>query len=299
MLGYSEEEVLGWSAEQLATEDGFESIRAATDRRVEGISGSYETEFVTKDGKKVNVIISASPMMDEESNYLGSVAVATDITEQKKMEEMEEFLHSLLRHDLKNKSQITLGYLELMKEELGDEKEVNFLDKSIESCQNSLDLIQKVKKLMETEKTTETYPVNLNEQFNAALEEHIKMAYEKGFEIEVGDINGNVIGGPLLEELFSNLIGNAMIHSDGSKLKVTSYKRDEGIIVSIEDDGRGIPDGKKDKIFNRGYKRTGSKRSGLGTYIVKRIVDIYGGRIEVDDSDLGGARFEVYLKKAE
>jgi len=298
MLNCDEDRIIGRSVSSIATEEGMNAISEANERRKVGSSDYYETEFLTRDGNKISVLVSASPLWDNDQRYTGSVAVINDITEQKKMEEREEFLHSLLRHDLKNKAQITLGYLEILKDEIQDEEDLGFIDRSIESCYDSMDLIMKVKKLLETEKSTDSYPVDLIEHVNAAIEEHMVLADEKGYDIDMTEIDGKVIGGPLLEELFSNIIGNALIHSNGEKILIRSEDRGDSMLVTIEDDGIGIPSDKRDKIFERGYKGPGSKGTGLGTFIVKRIADLYGGKVEIDDSELGGARFDVYLKKA-
>ena len=53
----------------------------------------------------------------------------------------------------------------------------------------------------------------------------------------------------------------------------------------------------KKKIFKKGYKNQKTGKTGLGLYLVKEIAESYGGRVEVKDSGLGGARFDVYLKK--
>ncbi|MFW6142506.1 MAG: sensor histidine kinase, partial [Candidatus Saliniplasma sp.] len=66
---------------------------------------------------------------------------------------------------------------------------------------------------------------------------------------------------------------------------------------TIEDNGKGISDEKKEKIFHRGYTTDKKRGTGLGMFIVKMLLDSYGGRIEVEDSVMGGARFDVYLKK--
>lgn len=66
----------------------------------------------------------------------------------------------------------------------------------------------------------------------------------------------------------------------------------------MEDDGRGIPPTDKEKICERGYKRGEKAGSGLGMYLVRKIAESYNGEIRVNDSELGGLKFEVHLQKA-
>lgn len=67
--------------------------------------------------------------------------------------------------------------------------------------------------------------------------------------------------------------------------------------MTVEDDGTGISDEVKEKIFERGFKMKESAGTGLGLYMAKEIAETYGGSIEVKSSELGGARFDVKLRK--
>lgn len=67
--------------------------------------------------------------------------------------------------------------------------------------------------------------------------------------------------------------------------------------MTVEDDGTGIPDEAKGKIFEKGFKSGDEAGTGLGLYMVREIAESYDGNIEVKDSDLGGASFEVSLKR--
>ncbi len=80
-------------------------------------------------------------------------------------------------------------------------------------------------------------------------------------------------------------------------VKVDTEEKEQKIKVIVEDDGKGINEEDKEKIFEKGYKTAESGGSGLGLYLVKEIAETYGGSVEVKDSNLGGARFEVQLKK--
>lgn len=72
--------------------------------------------------------------------------------------------------------------------------------------------------------------------------------------------------------------------------------RDGGLVMC--DGGVGIPDEEKSAILEKGYQRPGSTGSGLGMYLVRRILDAYGGDIAVLDAESGGARFDVTLRRA-
>ncbi len=101
-----------------------------------------------------------------------------------------------------------------------------------------------------------------------------------------------------LEELFSNLIENSTRNSECDRIQIMTGDEGGKCVISVVDDGKGIPDERKEKILDRGFKEGDESGFGLGLYLVKRIVESYGGKIEVKDSESGGARFDVRLKKA-
>lgn len=74
---------------------------------------------------------------------------------------------------------------------------------------------------------------------------------------------------------------------------------DDGCKTFIEDDGIGIPDDEKEKIFEKGYKKGEQAGSGLGLHLAKTIAESYGGNIDIEDSELGGAKFIISLKKSQ
>ncbi|OKY77285.1 MAG: Signal transduction histidine kinase containing PAS domain [Candidatus Methanohalarchaeum thermophilum] len=224
--------------------------------------------------------------------------IIRDITKQKKAEEKEKFLHSLLRHDLSNKIQVIKGYLELLQEE--PEQKPEHIKKALKTCKSSEDIIEKVRTLRKIEEEEENKEININNILKDAIEKNQDLAKEKNIKLQKNYPKKihRVKGGKLLKELFNNLIENAIKHSKGNKIQINCKTRENKVICSIEDDGKGIPDKKKKKIFHKGYKHGETAGTGLGLYLAKEITKNYNGKIEVKDSKLGGTKFNVYLKKA-
>ncbi|MDW8273543.1 MAG: HAMP domain-containing sensor histidine kinase [Chitinophagales bacterium] len=101
-----------------------------------------------------------------------------------------------------------------------------------------------------------------------------------------------------------NLIENAIKYSpENSEIDVVLKKGDEKVCLRVADYGIGIPDHEKNKIFEKFY-RVGNeetrktKGTGLGLYIVKRFVELFGGRIMVKDNNPRGTVFELEFKSA-
>lgn len=112
-----------------------------------------------------------------------------------------------------------------------------------------------------------------------------------------------------LGQVFGNLIGNALSFSpDEGTVRINVKNQDDLIIVTVEDDGPGIPEAKLETVFERFYTERPDhedygSHSGLGLSISKQIVDAHGGKIYAenildDEGNRDGARFVVELKAA-
>jgi signal transduction histidine kinase len=103
-----------------------------------------------------------------------------------------------------------------------------------------------------------------------------------------------------LEEMLGNLIENAAKYGGGSVFVTVDGGGDPAFCeIWIEDDGTGIPVAERTRIFDRGARLdTGKPGTGLGLAIVRDVVEIYGGRVELDESeDLGGLLVRLKLPK--
>lgn len=106
----------------------------------------------------------------------------------------------------------------------------------------------------------------------------------------------------LMIQVIINLIDNAIKYSDdGTYITIKAYKEDEKVVIKVMDNGQGIKDNDKEKIFQKFYssnnKIIDSKRSiGLGLYLCKIIVDAHEGSIKVEDNKPKGSIFTITLK---
>ena len=102
-----------------------------------------------------------------------------------------------------------------------------------------------------------------------------------------------------LDEMLGNLIENAAKYGGGSVF-VTVEDAGDFVEMLIEDDGRGIPEAERERLFDRGARLdTGKPGTGLGLAIVRDVVEIYGGTVRLEESeDLGGLLVRLRLPKA-
>ena len=104
-----------------------------------------------------------------------------------------------------------------------------------------------------------------------------------------------------LDEIFGNLIENAAKYGGGSVFVTVDHDPDSADCqIWIEDDGAGIPEEERNRIFDRGARLdTGKPGTGLGLAIVRDVVEIYGGSVQIGESeDLGGLLVELSLPRA-
>jgi PAS domain S-box-containing protein len=240
-----------------------------------------------------------------------------DISERKraeiKLEEAKaqaELYVDLMGHDISNMHQIALGYLEMARDMRADGGQMEFIDKPVEVLQRSARLIKNVRKLQKLRDgafQTELVDVckvlaDVQREFGAVPQKSVTL-----------NLNGcdycRVCANELLHDVFVNLVGNAIKHTGDHAditidLDVVNYKGGRYCRVMVEDNGPGIPDDFKGKIFNRILKGTDkAKGMGLGLYLVKSLVESYDGRVWVVDRVFGdhtkGARFVVMLPATE
>ena len=116
------------------------------------------------------------------------------------------------------------------------------------------------------------------------------------FEIEG---NSNLYADEAFTSVIDNIISNAINHGKADKIKI-SLKSSKGTsIIRIVDNGSGILNENKNSVFERSFKHGKTTGTGLGLYIVKKVIDRYGGEITLQDNFAKGTIFEIKLKNRE
>ena len=103
-----------------------------------------------------------------------------------------------------------------------------------------------------------------------------------------------------LDEMIGNLVENAAKYGGGSVFVTVEPKGSAWVDILVEDDGRGIPEEERERIFDRGVRLdTGKPGTGLGLAIVRDVAEIYGGSVDLQESeDLGGLLVRLRLPSA-
>jgi len=235
----------------------------------------------------------------------GEIIVVNDVTDQKRQqreleaqkERLEEFA-SVVSHDLRNPLNVASGHLALAREETENEH----LEQTAAALDRMETLIDDLLTLArEGRQITDTEVVSLETVVDAAW----STVDTRAASLET-DVDGQIrADGSRLHQLFENLFRNAVEH--GSTSPESQARQDavehstETVTVTVErwtdgfavaDDGPGIPDDRRERVFETGYS-TSDSGTGFGLRIVEQIVAAHGWEIQVTESASGGARFEI------
>jgi len=253
--------------------------------RADGVSPQTSVDtimFTDREGRDRHATLSVQSVTVSSESL--TVGVLTDITElQEKTERLEEFA-SVLAHDLRNPLQVAKTRTEITKQQFPDAAE--HLDPVEESIYRMQDLITKLLTIARTGSDDQDWEL-------LALRECAESAWETVATADsslVVETDGATVTASeeRLRELFENLFRNAIEHA-GPDVTVTVGSLPDGFYVA--DDGPGIPEQKRDEIFQMGYSTLDSG-NGLGMSIVAEIAKAHNWDIIVRDSAEGGARFE-------
>ncbi|WP_128692823.1 sensor histidine kinase [Methanoculleus taiwanensis] len=185
----------------------------------------------------------------------------------------------ILSHDVNNANAAAIGYTQVLIE-LADNSAKKFAQKALTAIQQSSEIIRNVTTLRKLRhEETLLIPIKLDSAIRDVLN------YFSDATIAYGGSDATVLADDLIDEIFTNLIGNSLKFG-GPEVGITIRveEREDEVSVTVEDTGPGIPDDLKSRIFQR-YQRGTTRKSGkgLGLYITRMLVERYGGRISAHD----------------
>ena len=297
VLEYDQDELVG----EHITERVHPDDRPRVSEMVQALTGeqeqadrSVEYRYKKGDGTYERVESVGSPQPTDEGWYLITTTDATadraeTDTDAETREEFDEFT-KVVSHDLRNPLNVASGHVELLYEDVGDQNE---------------DYRQRLRKVMYAHDRMEALIENLLTlarsggevdaaewiAFDSLCQRCWQNVSTANAELAVefdGEIRADA---SRLQQLVENLVRNAVEHG-GENVTVTIGETDDGDGFYVADDGAGIPDAMKDRVFQNGFS-TLSDGTGFGLAIVSEIADAHGWEVEVTESQGGGARFEV------
>jgi two-component system OmpR family sensor kinase len=234
-------------------------------------------------------------------------ATGHDVSPEERLKRQRDdlrLLNQVMRHDIRNDLQLVGAYAELLDDHV-DEEGREYLDVIKRNTQSAVALTTTVRDLAEVMLRDDVDPsrVSLSRILSQQVEE-VRSGYSEAvFTVEGSFPEEEVLADEMLSSVFRNLLRNAVQHNDETPAKVTvSATADEarGVAdVRVADNGPGIPEDHRDDVFGKGEKGLDSPGAGIGLYLVRSLVEIYGGDVWIEDNEPKGAVFVVRLPLAE
>lgn len=265
-------------------------------------SESYENRIVMPDETVQWVQTRQFPVRDEEGNLENIVGISTDITEQKRREEAYAVLNRILRHDIRNDMTIILGWLEILEDHI-DEGGQEYLPRISTAGTHILELTkvsQDYAHVIANEGTMDVEPMALRSILEKEVDIRGEAFPRAEFEIDGEIPNVEVLANEMLSSVFKNILNNAIQHNDKDtpKVEISCTLEHAFAVVTIADNGPGIPDEQKETVFGKEKKGLESPGTGIGLYLVQNLVNEFNGDVWIEDNDLGGSSFVVKLPLA-
>jgi signal transduction histidine kinase len=276
--------------------------------KVEGLdtgADDYAAKPVRRDEflAKVRALVRARRLLQELEQAREALAARNEELQLKKT------LAQTLVHDLKNPLAVIIGNLDLLELRGAPESELS-IQRSKQGAQRMLKMILNlldVEALEEGRLTLDAEALDATDLANAAVEEAEVTAQQKKIRLAVdSETAGRIMADRvLMRRVLDNLIANAIVHSptDGA-ITIGVRRRDEGVEISVIDEGAGIPEEFRERVFEK-YSQAETRKSGLSTNrglgltFCRLAVEAHGGSIWVEESEAGGARFLALLPAAE
>lgn len=214
----------------------------------------------------------------------------------KKKNNKLQLINQLFRHDIRNDLNIVKLCAENLKEKYGENEDI---EKIINKTDHMYELTILARDIAKSIEKDETQSVNLADILKSCIEDCKESYPDSKIQVKGKIPDIEVKADKLLSSLFENIIQNGIQHNDKEKPKIviSTDLGKENVIVSIGDNGPGIPDEIKNKIFEPGEKKENSDGTGLGLFLVDTLISNYEGEILIEDNKPEGTKFKVKLKR--
>lgn len=319
LKGYTADEIVGRSFRLFYTPEDLAAGKCDLELDVAAREGRFEDEGwrLRKDGSRfwANVVITR--LENPLGELLGFAKVTRDLTDKRAAEEerirlahsnealrlRDEFL-SIASHELRTPlTALKLQVQSLLHER--DKVDPRFATKLERIDRATLRITQLVETLLDVSRIAtgrlalQRAPVDLSAVVGEVVERHEARTQAAKVAVTLHMSSGAIFDGDRLriDQVVANLLDNAIKYGEGTPIDLTVRAEADAAVLTVEDRGPGVPEEKRDRIFDR-FERAASHNHGglgLGLYVSREIVEAHGGTISVDARPGGGASFMVRL----
>jgi len=253
--------------------------------------GDIEVRFRAWDGSMRWALVSAA-----ETGEPGVICTVVDITDNKLAQEALtqankklNLLNNVTRHDILNQLTALLGFLEISKQDTKDPNLMKYLEKEETAAKAIRNQILF---------TRDYQNIGVNSPYWHNIAETVALATasldSRAIFIRANIPPYEIYADPLLEKVFYNLIENSIRHGEHvTEVSIRTVERADSLDIIIEDNGVGIPEGEKEKIFRREYY----KNTGFGLFLSREILAITNLMIRETGTPGQGACFVISIPR--
>jgi two-component system, OmpR family, sensor histidine kinase VicK len=302
IYGYTADEAIGQRITLIIPDDRVEEFSDIMDRLAQGQHiDHYETVRQAKDGRRLDVSISISPIRNRSGRIVGAATIARDITERLVLERKQREFLGMVAHDLRSPLTSIKGFAQLM------QRRAAYLPAGVTAI---LTQVQRMERLV-----GDVLDITRLDERRQGL---------VITETDLTEIARSVIGGvhefrgtgelrliapaePLvgrwdkgrLAQVLDNLLNNAITYAPDGDVTVKLEREEDHVTIEVTDEGPGIEPEHVPFIFDRFYRTPDQlakgRGIGLGLTIAQGLVHEHGGRIEVQSVVGSGSTFRITL----
>jgi len=301
MLDRSPETLIGCSIGDVNPEFDDDRLDEYWDCFSVGETRVAETIHRTASGEEVPVLTHSTRI--EIADSAVNIGTIQNITELKKNREQLDILRRVLRHDLRNRLNIVAGYVDLIERHLDTDNELcryfEQIQTEIRHLLTTSESSRRVEKLLDkpvsdTEKWTRV--VRLDQALKQAISQ-VQTQFPDA-DIRFDELSPiHVCTVEYLDQALRHLLSNAIEHNDSeqpsAELDITTTG--DHVLLSITDNGPGIEDEQKERIFGHGEHDQLHHSDGFGLIFVKTVVEESGGEIWIEDNEPTGTTVKLKL----
>src|SRR5262249_18180744 len=314
VFGYTAEETVGRSITMLLPPDRLEEEATILGTLVRGERiDHFETERITKDGRRIDISLSVSPIKDQSGRVIGGAKIARDISLRRQLEREREWaltqerhartlaeaanrakdaFLAMVSHELRSPLSPILSWARMLRMKVLDEakslRALETIERSARAQAQLIDDLLDISRIVAGKLRLEVRPVDLAVVIEQAVEVVRPAADAKQIRIQMvlDTETGMISGDPTrLQQVVWNLLSNAVkVTPKGGRVQITLERVNSYVEIAISDTGQGISPDFLSRLFERFQQaESGATRShgglGLGLAIVRHIVELHGGTV--------------------
>ncbi|HBY18892.1 MAG TPA: hypothetical protein DEH00_06950 [Candidatus Marinimicrobia bacterium] len=263
----------GMSILELAVPDSAKGIQDLLSKSLKGdftsvdvfADGWFEvrTTAVKDDGGRLKEVLLISEEISRRKNY------------EKTIKSQNEFLYlmnKILRHDLANVFTITKSATSLYKRTSNEE----MLDSIVEASDRGIRTIDRMKSAEKILHDPDTLrPLSLERAVYRVMRDYKNLSFTCHGQ-------GCIYADDLIYSLLNNLVSNAIRHGKATEMMFEISEEGESVVLKVANNGKPIPAGIRDKVFDENFKFGETAQTGLGLFIVQKTTLRYGGVVKVE-----------------